>query len=41
MARPHFVVEILDRPDSRPILAQAIFRGQVAFNKDCIKVKKI
>jgi len=27
------VVEILDRPDPRPILAQAIFYGQVAFNK--------
>ena len=30
---PQFVVEILDRPDPRPILAQAIFCGQAAFNK--------
>lgn len=30
---PQLVVEILDRPDPSPILAQAIFCGQVAINK--------
>jgi hypothetical protein len=35
-----FAVEILDRPDSSPILAQAIFSGQAAFEKDGIEVKK-
>ena len=38
---PHLAVEMLDRADPRPILAQAIFSGQGAFDKRLRPLKEI